>query len=79
MTYHCGVSLGRHERPPRIVCDGCGAALDIRLPPPSWFLDGKPAPKWRMLRKGDGSRRWDLCPTCLKEPEYAPSESDQGG
>lgn len=75
MSYQCGIgpsmrALGIQPRDPHIVCDGCGATRVITSShvPPAWFLDGKPPPKWRLLRKHDGSNRWDLCPTCWQAP-----------
>lgn len=70
MSYKAGVGpglakmFGVEPGGPRITCDGCGVVLAIseaRLPP-KWFMDGKPAPGWRMVRSEDA--RTDLCPRC---------------
>jgi hypothetical protein len=74
VTYHCGVHIGKHYRPPAITCDGCGAKYEVKMPPPSWFLDGKPPKGWRNLRMADGSKRWDLCTQCWRDG--SPRETD---
>jgi len=68
VTYTCGM----FGSPPKITCDGCGRELTVAALPPVWFLEGKAPPKWKTLRKGDGSKRWDLCATCLQIPEPKP-------
>ena len=73
MTYHCGLDFpGRHEEP-RITCDGCGLVRDVKKPsglPFAWFLDGKAAPGWKLVRidLDDGTLvRRDHCPRCRKD------------
>ena len=79
MSYHAGIgpgmaSIGLAAREPAVRCDGCGAEHIVKprgagSVPPAWLLDGKPPPGWRGLRSHDGSKRWDLCPTCWKAPK----------
>lgn len=80
VSYHCGIgpgmqAIGVAPREPHLVCDGCGATKLIVNPnsriklPPSWFLAGRAAPGWRMLRVHDGSKRWELCPKCWMIPD----------
>lgn len=69
MSYLCGINFGAFPREPQVVCDGCQATHVIHGLAPSWFLNGKPPPGWRGLRKHDGSKRWDLCPACWKGPQ----------
>lgn len=80
MSYHAGIGqglarIGLEPMEPHFECDGCGAQHAVkprgRAGPPSWFLNGKPPPGWRTLRKHDGSKRWDLCPACWKGPAEA--------
>ena len=67
--------LGLEPREPHFVCDGCGATGSIyttRGDVAQWFLRRRsPPPGWSGLRMADGSRRWDLCPACWKEPADA--------
>lgn len=71
MSYRAGIGpalanrLGVEPGGPRITCDGCGLVLNIRedRPPPSWFLNGRAAPGWKLVKQADGSRT-DLCPRC---------------
>ena len=78
MSYRAGTrGLGRLGIPddvPRIVCDGCGTTYPLVLrgaagAPPSWFLNGKAPPKWRLARSGSDSDtvRRDYCPLCKEE------------
>lgn len=66
MSYRCGIGpgIGLEVGPPRIKCDGDGCDERIVIGegkrPPAWFLDGKAAPKWQLIR--DGEKRIDLCP-----------------
>lgn len=73
MSYLAGIGPGFDVPPrdPQVLCDGCGATRNVlgNGGPPSWFLARKPPPGWRGLRKHDGSKRWDLCPACWKDPE----------
>lgn len=77
MGYRAGIGesmavLGFKPGEPHFVCDGCGAThsvYTVKGDVAQWFLrHRRPPPGWRGLRKGDGSKRWDLCPACLKEP-----------
>lgn len=74
MSYHCGIGdgmrgIGMAPREPYITCDRCGKVQLIakpRHPPPSWFLDGKAPPGWRVvypIETGDAARR-DYCKEC---------------
>ncbi len=80
MTYRFGIGpgmagLGMGPRDPHLICDGCGETRLVVNPnssnmmPPKWFLAGRAAPGWRMLRVYDGSKRWELCPKCWKAPD----------
>ena len=67
MSYRCGLGPGIPGGPtePRIICDGCRVVLPVvtrRGTAPVWFLDGRAAPRWEMVR-ADGVRR-DYCPSC---------------
>ncbi len=72
MSYRIGNGLGMAAfgfppAEPAIICDGCGLVYDIvarnRMAPPSWFLDGKAPPKWKLAQSEHGARR-DFCPRC---------------
>lgn len=72
MSYHVGMRglarIGGRDQEPHIKCDGCGTTLEIKMGrggPPRWFLDGKAAPKWKMIK--DENRRLDYCPRCKTE------------
>lgn len=71
MSYHCGIgsgmqAIGYEPRDAHIECDNCGLVRNIvkpgRMGPPAWFLDGKAAPGWKLVRTGE--TRADYCPRC---------------
>ncbi len=65
------VNVGWAPREPHVVCDGCGVTHGVGTRTSyaaNWFLDKRPPPGWRGVRKADGSLRVDLCPKCWKEP-----------
>jgi len=71
MSYHCGFGRGMsvfgvEPREPFIECDGCGDTICTTKAgglPRAWFINGKGAPGWRLVRTEPGSRR-DYCPRC---------------
>jgi len=80
MTYRAGIGarlatkFGHGPSEPSVICDGCGAVRLVASKTsfaPTWFLNRKPPPGWRGLRMHDGTKRWDLCPDCWKEPAAA--------
>lgn len=52
------------------MSDGCGLVRSVTARngmPLAWFLDGRPAPGWRMVRDDEGGRS-DYCPRCKRQP-----------
>jgi hypothetical protein len=76
MSYQAGIGpslatqLGIVPRGPHIFCDGCGVIRSIETKTSyaaQWFLKGRHAPGWSLVRteNEDGSvTRVDLCPKC---------------
>lgn len=73
MTYRCGIAPGipgLTPGPSHIFCDGCGEVYLI-VPgrggaAPSWFLDEKAPPGWRVVHLYEGTARQDWCPKCAR-------------
>jgi len=63
VSYRAGIMFGPVQTVPTVYCDspGCEARIEIRAVPPSWFLDGKPPPRWSGYRTEVGKRE-DFCP-----------------
>lgn len=75
MSYSCGIDigvavlLGTQPCEPHIWCDKCGTERGVTKPsgrPYGWFLDGKAAPGWKIVR--DEDTRLDFCPDCKATP-----------
>ena len=76
MSYRCGIGArlgqmsGVGASEPVIICDGCGVQRLVASKTsyaPSWFLNGKPPPKWigrRWIDDDGNARREDYCPAC---------------
>jgi len=71
MSYRAGVGaglarlLGREAAGPRIICDVCGKERVIAGVPPTWLIEGRAVPRWKMSLDTDGRR--DVCNQCNKE------------
>lgn len=70
MTYWCGIGPGMEElglptREPHIECNSCGVKKFVsgRSIPPAWFMNGKAAPGWKLVRD-HLEKRFDYCPKC---------------
>ena len=66
MGYHPGIGGLSEAALPHIYCNECGAIKTVYkrfgwYEPAKWFVDGKAAPKWKLLRDAD-SKRLDYCP-----------------
>ena len=79
MSYRSGIYIGSNDDgPPRITCDDCGVQVTIGdgVLPPSWFIDGKAKPGWKLIRHENGTRT-DYCATCKSKHKVAAQKAGE--